>query len=57
MFKKVRIQFLNDGQMHEVITKIVDLRKEKQEEIIYTECNQRIPLQRLISINGLSFEI
>ncbi len=57
MFKKVRIQFLNEGQMHEVITKIVDLKKEKQEEIIYTECNQRIPLQRLISINGLSFEI
>jgi hypothetical protein len=57
MFKKVKIQFLLDGKMQELITKIVDLRKEKQEEIIYTECNQRIPIQRLISINGLSFEI
>ncbi len=57
MFKKVKIQFLHEGQMQELITKIVDLRKEKHEEIMYTECNQRIPVQRLISINGLSFEI
>ncbi len=57
MFKKVKIQFLHEGQMQELITKIVDLKKEKHEEIIYTECNQRIPVQRLISINGLSFEI
>jgi uncharacterized protein (UPF0248 family) len=57
MFKKVKIQFLHEGQMHELITKIVDLKKEKHEEIMYTECNQRIPVQRLISINGLSFEI
>lgn len=57
MFKKVKIQFLHEGQMQELITKIVDLRKEKHEEIMYTECNHRIPVQRLISINGLSFEI
>ncbi|MFM1771421.1 MAG: hypothetical protein RLZZ71_563 [Bacteroidota bacterium] len=57
MFKKVKIQFLHEGQMQELITKIVDLKKEKHEEIMYTECNQRIPVQRLISINGLSFEI
>ncbi len=57
MFKKVKIQFLHEGQMQELITKIVDLKKEKHEEIMYTECNHRIPVQRLISINGLSFEI
>lgn len=57
MFKKVKIQFLHEGQMQELNTKIVDLKKEKHEEIMYTECNQRIPIQRLISINGLSFEI
>lgn len=57
MFKKVKIQFLLDGKIKELITKIVDLKKEKQEEIIYTECNHRIPVQRLISINGHSFEI
>lgn len=54
--RSVRIQFLQGERTQELITKVLALKKVKHEEVLYTECNEQIPVRNIISFNGVPFE-
>lgn len=56
MFQKNAIfLFLENGIPREITCAISQLKKENDGEILYTQNGFRIPLENLISVNGMSF--
>jgi hypothetical protein len=51
----IQIRFNENGFMHEVLSSVKMLKKEKEGEFIYTICGKRIDIAQIISINGISF--
>jgi len=48
-------QFMENGVIHQLKAGIEKLKKEGSSEVLYTTCGQRIPLDNLVSMNGVSW--
>jgi len=46
---------MENGALAEIVARVATLRKEQNEEIMYTLEGHRIPLKDLVSLNGLSW--
>lgn len=55
MFTNIQISYMEDGIMRVITDKVMQLRKEGNSEILYTTEGLRIPLDNLISMNGVSW--
>jgi hypothetical protein len=55
MFTNTQISFMEDGMMRVINDKVKLLRKEGNSEVLYTWDGFRIPLDNLISMNGVSW--
>lgn len=51
----VILKFLDNGISRQIQSRIIKLQREQQEEVLYTHDGLRIPLNDLLSINGLSW--
>lgn len=49
------IRFYENGMIKEAIAAIQALKKERDQEILYTRCGLKINLDQLESINGIRF--
>lgn len=49
------IRFYQNGIVQEAMAAIQSLKKEKDQEILYTRCGLKINLDQLESINGIRF--
>jgi hypothetical protein len=52
----VIIRFFENGVIHEMQSRISKLQRENNTEVLYTHEGTRIPLDDLLSINGLSWQ-
>lgn len=48
-------QIIENGAIHQLKAGIARLKKEGNNEVLYTTCGQRILLENLISMNGVSW--
>ncbi len=48
-------QIMENGSIHQLRAVIAKLKKEGNSEVLYTTCGQRILLDNLISMNGVSW--
>lgn len=56
MEKKTHIIRFIQGQSEcEIASGLFQLKKEKSEEVLYTSCGIRIPLNDLLSMNGIAW--
>jgi hypothetical protein len=55
MFTNTQISYIQDGVMRSIQSKVKFLKKEGDAEILYTAEGIRIPLDNLISMNGVSW--
>jgi hypothetical protein len=51
----VILRFLDNGMTHEIQSRISRLQRENNTEVLYTQEGTRIPLDNLLSINGLAW--
>jgi hypothetical protein len=51
----VILRFFDNGMMHEIQSRIAKLERENNLEVLYTRDGFRIPLENLISIDGLAW--
>ena len=49
------IKFYENGMLKEIWAAVQILKKEKDQEILYTNCGLKINLEHLESINGIRF--
>lgn len=49
------IRFYKNGVVNEIISAIRQLKKENNQEVLYTQCGERILLDELESIDGIRF--
>jgi len=49
------IKFYENGMLKEIWAAVQILKKEKDQEILYTNCGLKINLEQLESINGIRF--
>lgn len=49
------IRFSEEGLIKEIASTVKVLRKENNEEVLYTTCGSRIALGSIVSFNGISF--
>ncbi|MFN8776806.1 MAG: hypothetical protein ACK5XV_08575 [Flavobacteriales bacterium] len=49
------IQFADNGRIRELAGRIKQMRKENNEEVLYTECGNRISVNSILSFNGIRF--
>ncbi len=49
------IRFSKNGVVNEIISAIRQLKKENNQEVLYTQCGERILLDELESIDGIRF--
>ncbi|MFN5296074.1 MAG: hypothetical protein ACK5BL_11125 [Flavobacteriales bacterium] len=52
----VIIRFFENGVIQEMQSRISKLQRENNTEVLYTQEGTRIPLEDLLSINGLSWQ-
>jgi len=52
----VIIRFFENGVIQEMQSRISKLQRENNTEVLYTQEGTRIPLDDLLSINGLSWQ-
>ncbi len=55
MFTNTQISYMEDGLMRVISSKVKFLKKEGNSEILYTSDGLRIPLENLVSMNGVSW--
>ena len=53
--KNVILRFLENGMILEIQSRIAKLQRENNTEVLYTQEGTRIPLDNLLSINGLAW--
>ncbi|MBX7051609.1 MAG: hypothetical protein K1X54_06210 [Flavobacteriales bacterium] len=46
------IHYIDNGMIRTIVTNMFSLRKEQNNEVLYTSDGNRIPLSDLISLNG-----
>lgn len=51
----VILQFLDNGICKKIQARIIKLQREQEQEVLYTQDGLRIPLDNILSINGLSW--
>ena len=51
----VILQFLENGMCKNIHARIQKLQREHEEEVLYTQDGHRIPLDNILSINGLNW--
>ena len=51
----VILQFLDNGICKKIQAPISKLQREQEQEVLYTQDGLRIPLDNILSINGLSW--
>jgi hypothetical protein len=51
----VILRFFENGIIHEIQSRIATLQRENNTEVLYTQEGTRIPLDNLLSINGLAW--
>ena len=51
----VILTFLENGIVHEIKSHVAKLQRENNTEVLYTREGLRIPLENLLSINGLAW--
>jgi hypothetical protein len=51
----VILRFLDNGMTHEIQSRISRLQRENNTEVLYTQEGTRIPLDNLLSINGMAW--
>jgi hypothetical protein len=51
----VILRFLDNGMTYEIQSRISRLQRENNTEVLYTQEGTRIPLDNLLSINGLAW--
>lgn len=51
----VILRFFDNGMIHEIQSRIARLQREDNTEVLYTQEGKRIPLDNLLSINGLAW--
>jgi hypothetical protein len=49
----VILRFFDNGMIHEIQSRVARLQRENNTEVLYTQEGTRIPLDNLLSINGL----
>lgn len=49
------IRYLENHVIQEIHPGHIELKKEKSEEVLYTSCGLRIPLESLLSMNGIAW--
>ncbi|MFN5620631.1 MAG: hypothetical protein ACK478_04960 [Flavobacteriales bacterium] len=52
----VILQFLENGMCKNIQARILKLQREQEQEVLYTQDGLRIPLDNILSINGLSWQ-
>jgi hypothetical protein len=53
--KNVILRFFENGMILEIQSRIEKLQRENNTEVLYTQEGTRIPLDNLLSINGLAW--
>jgi hypothetical protein len=51
----VILQFLDNGICKKIQARIIKLQREHEQEVLYTQDGLRIPLDNILSINGLGW--
>jgi hypothetical protein len=51
----VLLRFFDNGMIHEIQSRIARLQREENTEVLYTQDGKRIPLDNLLSINGVAW--
>ena len=51
----VILQFLENGMCKNIHARIQKLQREHEQEVLYTQEGHRIPLDNILSINGLNW--